>query len=91
MPFIATFHSKYRDDFERSVHNKSIANLMVKRIVQFSESADEVWIPQASVEETIREYGYKGKIAHLLLAAIAVMMIRKGVLDTVAYFLSQKV
>ena len=31
------------------------------------------------------------KIASLLLAAIAVMMIRKGVLDTVAYFLSQKV
>ena len=62
VPFIATFHSKYRDDFERSVHNKSIANLMVKRIVQFYESADEVWIPQASVEETIREYGYKGKI-----------------------------
>ena len=35
---------------------------MVKRIVQFYESADEVWIPQASVEETIREYGYKGKV-----------------------------
>lgn len=62
VPFIATFHSKYRDDFERSVHSKFIANLMVKRIVQFYESADEVWIPQASVEETIREYGYKGKI-----------------------------
>lgn len=30
------------------------------------------------------------KIAHLLLAAIAVMMIRKGVFDTVAFFLSQK-
>lgn len=62
IPFVATFHSKYRDDFERSVHSKCIANLMVKRIVQFYESADEVWIPQASVEETIREYGYKGKI-----------------------------
>ena len=30
------------------------------------------------------------KIASLLLAAIAVMMIRKGVVDTVIYFLSQK-
>jgi multiple antibiotic resistance protein len=30
------------------------------------------------------------KIAHLLLAAIAVMMIRKGVVDTVACFLAQK-
>ena len=62
IPFVATFHSKYRDDFERSVHNKCIARLMVKNIIQFYESADEVWIPQASVEETIREYGYKGKV-----------------------------
>ena len=30
------------------------------------------------------------KIAHLLLAAIAVMMMRKGIVDTVAYFLAQK-
>lgn len=30
------------------------------------------------------------KIASLLLAAIAVMMIRKGVVDTIAYFLNQK-
>ena len=30
------------------------------------------------------------KIAGLLLAAIAVMMIRKGVIDTITYFLSQK-
>ena len=35
---------------------------MVKNIIQFYESADEVWIPQASVEETIREYGFKGKV-----------------------------
>ena len=30
------------------------------------------------------------KIASLLLAAIAVMMIRKGVIDTIAYFISQR-
>jgi multiple antibiotic resistance protein len=30
------------------------------------------------------------KIASLLLAAIAVMMIRKGTIDTIAYFLAQK-
>jgi len=30
------------------------------------------------------------KIAHLFLAAIAIMMIRKGVIDTVAYFFSAK-
>ncbi|MFH0763575.1 MAG: MarC family protein [Candidatus Omnitrophota bacterium] len=30
------------------------------------------------------------KIASLLLAAIAVMMIRKGIVDTIAYFMAQK-
>lgn len=28
----------------------------------FFDAADEVWIPQAKVEETVREYGYKGKL-----------------------------
>jgi glycosyltransferase involved in cell wall biosynthesis len=62
IPLVATFHSKYRDDFEKSVHSKFIARLMVKQIVRFYEKADEVWISQASVEETIREYGFKGKV-----------------------------
>lgn len=62
IPFIATFHSKFRDDFERSVHNKFIARQMTKEIIRFFEKADEVWIPQASVEETIREYGFKGSV-----------------------------
>jgi glycosyltransferase involved in cell wall biosynthesis len=62
IPLVATFHSKYRDDFQRSLHNKRVANLMIKEVIRFYEKADEVWIPQASVEETIREYGFKGKV-----------------------------
>lgn len=62
IPFVATFHSKYRDDFEHSVHNKYIAKQMTNEIIRFFERADEVWIPQASVEVTIREYGFKGKV-----------------------------
>jgi glycosyltransferase involved in cell wall biosynthesis len=62
IPFVATFHSKYRDDFERTFHNKSIAKYLTNKIVDFYEKADEVWIPQAMIEDTIREYGYKGKL-----------------------------
>lgn len=62
IPLVATFHSKYRDDFEHSVNNKFIAKQMTKEIIRFFEKADEVWIPQASVEETIREYGFKGRV-----------------------------
>ena len=35
---------------------------IIKNIINFYEQADEVWIPQAEVEETLREYGYKGRV-----------------------------
>lgn len=62
IPLIATFHSKYRDDFERSFKSRKIADMIIKEVISFYEKADEVWIPQAAVEETIREYGFKGNV-----------------------------
>ena len=62
IPLVATFHSKFRDDFKRAVNNKQITKWMLNEVIRFFEAADEVWIPQASVEDTIREYGYKGKL-----------------------------
>ncbi|NLO71059.1 MAG: glycosyltransferase family 4 protein [Porphyromonadaceae bacterium] len=62
IPIVATFHSKYRDDFERVTKSRKAANTILKTIMPFFDHADEVWIPQAAVEETIREYGYKGKV-----------------------------
>jgi glycosyltransferase involved in cell wall biosynthesis len=62
IPLVATFHSKFRDDFKRAVNNKQITQWMLNDVIRFFEAADEVWIPQASVEDTIREYGYKGKL-----------------------------
>ena len=62
IPMVATFHSKYRDDFRRFINQKEILNQIIKRIIAFYNEADEVWIPQPSVEDTIREYGYKGKL-----------------------------
>lgn len=62
IPLVATFHSKFRDDFTRAVNNKQITKWMLNEVIRFFEAADEVWIPQASVEDTIREYGYKGKL-----------------------------
>ena len=34
----------------------------MKRILNFFNACDEVWIPQKQVEETVRKYGYKGKL-----------------------------
>ena len=62
IPLVATFHSKYRQDFEHNVHNKKIVDWMVGQIIHFYDQADEVWIPQAAVEPTLREYGYKGHV-----------------------------
>lgn len=62
VPLVATFHSKYKADFTRIIHNKYIVEYLIKNIVAFYEQADEVWIPQAAVEETLREYGYRGRV-----------------------------
>lgn len=62
IPLVATFHSKYRQDFEHNVKNPKVVDWMVRRIISFFEKADEVWIPQAAVEPTIREYGFKGHV-----------------------------
>lgn len=62
IPMVATFHSKYRDDFSRVFKTKVIVDAIIKEIVEFYERADEVWVPQESVREVIREYGFKGKV-----------------------------
>lgn len=61
IPCVATFHSKYRDDFAR-VLPKPIVDGIIKYIIEFYENADLVWVPQESVIEVIREYGYKGPV-----------------------------
>ena len=62
IPMVATFHSKYRQDFEHNVKSKAVVDWMVNHIIRFFEKADEVWIPQAAVEPTLREYGFKGHV-----------------------------
>ena len=61
VPLVATFHSKYRTDLEHSLPEWMVKKIMT-RVMNFFNTADEVWIPQAKVEETVREYGYKGKL-----------------------------
>ena len=62
IPMVATFHSQYRDDFSQTIPSKVVVNQIIKRIISFYERADEVWVPQQSVAEVIRDYGFKGKV-----------------------------
>lgn len=63
IPLIGTFHSKYRDDLVQGFsHTPWMVNIIMRRILDFFNACDEVWIPQAQVEETVREYGYRGPL-----------------------------
>ncbi len=63
VPLVGTFHSKYRSDLEHSFsHTPWMVEIIMKRILDFFNACDEVWIPQAEVEPTVREYGYKGPL-----------------------------
>lgn len=63
VPLIGTFHSKYRDDLSHSFSRAPwMVDIIMKRILDFFNACDEVWIPQAQVEDTVREYGYKGPL-----------------------------
>ena len=62
IPLVATFHSKFKDDFKKVVPSDMLVDQAIKIVMEFFDKADEVWVPQASVEEVIREYGYKGHV-----------------------------
>lgn len=63
VPLIGTFHSKYKTDLEHSFRNAPfMVDIIMKRILNFFNQCDEVWIPQAKVEATVREYGYHGRL-----------------------------
>ena len=68
---------------------------MYLTVMSFLVNLIIVWVAFLFADPISKFLGKAGskaisKIAHLLLAAIAVMMIRKGVLDTVIFFSSQK-
>lgn len=62
IPLVATFHSKYKEDFARVLKNDLLVEGVLKYIVNFYESADEVWVPQESVKDVLYSYGYHGNI-----------------------------
>lgn len=62
IPLVATFHSKFKDDFREVIPSDMVVDQAIKIVMEFFEHADEVWVPQASVEEVIREYGFKGHV-----------------------------
>ena len=61
IPLVATFHSKYREDFSRVIPGPMV-DVVIKEIVRFYKRADAVWVPQESVKDVLFSYGYKGPV-----------------------------
>ena len=62
IPLVATFHSKFRDDFMAAFKSEVIVESILLKIAAFYETADEVWTVNEASIETLREYGYTGSV-----------------------------
>ncbi|MEN2984465.1 MAG: glycosyltransferase [Dictyoglomaceae bacterium] len=62
IPIIATFHTKYYDDFKSAVKSDLLAKIMVKIIMEFYNQVDEVWTVNKSTADLLFEYGYRKKV-----------------------------
>lgn len=61
VPMITTFHSQFRQDFEKAVHVKFIVSLLLNSIMKVFCASDEVWTMTPATEGVLRSYGYSGK------------------------------
>lgn len=62
IPLVATFHSKYYDDFYQVTHNKTLSKLGLTFVVNFFSKCDQVWAVSSSTAEVLRSYGYRGLV-----------------------------
>lgn len=57
IPIVTTFHSKYRDDFEKTFKVQGMVDWAMKKIMKFYQSVDYVWVPNEGAEAVLRDYG----------------------------------
>ncbi len=62
IPLVATFHSKFYDDFREVTRSNAISWMMTHLVVDFFNYADAVWAVNESTKETLISYGYKGRV-----------------------------
>ena len=58
VPLVASFHSKYYDDFLQITGSKYIAKFGTDVLVNFYNKCDEVWTVSENSAETLKSYGY---------------------------------
>ena len=62
IPLVATFHSKYADDFTQRLKTENAGKLAAWYTARFYSEADEVWAVNNSTARTLQEYGYRGPV-----------------------------
>ncbi|HEY8500904.1 MAG TPA: glycosyltransferase [Clostridia bacterium] len=62
VPIIATFHSKFYDDFKQVLKIDAFAKFCTRIVIDFFNRMDQVWTVSKGAADTLREYGYKGHI-----------------------------
>lgn len=62
IPIVATFHSKFYEDFKAVLKSERLAQMALKKVVDFFNCVDQVWTVNNSTANTLKEYGYKGDI-----------------------------
>ena len=62
IPLVATFHSKYYDDFLAKTHSKRLAALGTRIVVNFYNTCDEVWAVNSATADVLHSYGYDREI-----------------------------
>ncbi|MBQ1505293.1 MAG: glycosyltransferase [Erysipelotrichales bacterium] len=62
LPLVATFHSKYYDDFLVKTGSEFLANVGVKYIVNFYNVCDEVWAVNEATAKVLHDYGFEKEI-----------------------------
>jgi glycosyltransferase involved in cell wall biosynthesis len=60
IPLVATFHTKYRDDFKKVISNDLFVDFLVKITLDFYHAADLVLVPNHATGQTLLDYGFKG-------------------------------
>ena len=61
-PVVATFHSKYYEDFYKATASRTLAKFGVAFALRFLHSCDEVWAVNDKSAQVLRGYGFKGEI-----------------------------
>jgi glycosyltransferase involved in cell wall biosynthesis len=62
IPIVATFHSKFADDFAQRLKMENAGKIVARYVAKFFSQVDEAWAVNASTGRTLQEYGYRGPV-----------------------------